>query len=371
MKRLTRSSDLSRLFIATCLVLLAQGCLLGRGRDHGEIVGLQRGGWKMEVPAEMVFIPGGSFTIGSVDQNKASSVNPPRQVGVSSFMADIYAITNGAYRKAIDLWLEEAGAGQEGKNPMDELGEEPSSVVESSTSSSEEEDSTVYSEEFIMQELYPDMTVWQKDFAHHMADRVVENYFEHVAFENFPVVGIKWKAAIAFAELRTQYLNEYRAERGLPPMPKFRLPTAAEWTYMARGGKEFAKYPWGGPYVRDVAGNLLANFKASRGNYREEYKYDHTSPVDDFSPNDYDLCIGGNVAEWTLDAYNPAAVARMWDLNPVYLDDNEPRKIIKGGSWKDVSHFLRTDVTDYEHEGRARSYIGFRCVMSWIGEEPN
>ena len=55
-----------------------QGCLLGQGKDdHGEVSGVPgRVGWKMEVPAGMVFIPGGSFTIGSVDQDAASRVNP-------------------------------------------------------------------------------------------------------------------------------------------------------------------------------------------------------------------------------------------------------------------------------------------------------
>ncbi len=309
--------------------------------------------------------------IGSVDQDIASSVNPQKQVAVSSLYVDKYQVTNNLYRQFIEALLEEADATQEGDDEADdEEDQEFSGVVDGASSDQDEEKvaATALSKEFIMDELYPDMSVWQNDFAHHMADRM-EQYYEHSSFDDFPVVGITWDAARTFSEWRTQHLNDYREEQGLDDMPKFRLPTAAEWVYAARGGKAYAKYPWGGPYVRDLDGELLANFKSSKGNYRE-CQYDNTSPVDHFAPNNYGIHIGGNVSEWTLDAFNPAAAARMWDLNPVYLDDEEPRKVVKGGSWKDVSRFLQTDAVDHEHKDRARSYIGFRCVMSHIGREP-
>jgi gliding motility-associated lipoprotein GldK len=244
-----------------------------------------------------------------------------------------------------------------------------SSAVAGASIKEEESALPVLSEESIMKELYPDMRVWKNDFAHHMADRMVDQYYESPAFDDFPVVGITWDAAKYFAAWRTEYLNAYRENHGLWAMPKFRLPTAAEWTYAARGGKAFAKYPWGGPYVRDAEGRLLANFKSNKGNYRE-CGYDYVSPVDHFAPNDYGLHIGGNVSEWTLDAYNPAAITRMCDLNPFYLDEKEPLKVIKGGSWKDIARFLQTDVIDCEHKDKARSYIGFRCMMPHIGKEP-
>lgn len=356
--------------MSICLLATTQGCLLGQGRDdNGAVLGISgRVGWKINAPLGTIFIPGGPLTIGNIDQDTASFVNPPRQVAVSSFYADEHAITNNQYRQFTEALLAEVRAGQGDQDATEEEGT-LFSIAEDLVMQGKLPAVSAFTEEYIMQNLYPDMRRWKEDFAHQMADPMVDEYYEHVAFDNFPVVGVTWEAARQFAAWRTQYLNAYRAEHDLWPMPKFRLPTATEWTYAARGGKELAKYPWGSPYVRDEKGNLLANFKSNRGNYRE-CKYDYTTPVDYFPPNGYGLHIGGNVAEWTIDAYNPAATARMWDLNPVYLDENQPMKVIKGGSWKDIARFLRTDVVDYEHKDKARSYIGFRCVMSHIGEEP-
>ena len=39
------------------------------------------------------------------------------------------------------------------------------------------------------------------------------------------------------------------------------------------------------------------------------------------------------------------------------------RKVIRGGSWKDVGYFLQTSTRTYEYQDTAKSYIGFRCVI--------
>ena len=47
--------------------------------------------------------------------------------------------------------------------------------------------------------------------------------------------------------------------------------------------------------------------------------------------------------------------------------DNEPRKIVRGGSWKDVAYYLETGTRTFEYDDAKRSYIGFRCVMPHLG----
>ena len=44
------------------------------------------------------------------------------------------------------------------------------------------------------------------------------------------------------------------------------------------------------------------------------------------------------------------------------------RKVIKGGSWKDVAYYLQCGTRTYEYQYESRPYIGFRCVRSYIGE---
>ena len=57
-------------------------------------------------------------------------------------------------------------------------------------------------------------------------------------------------------------------------------------------------------------------------------------------------------------------------LNPNIegLEDNK-YKVVRGGSWKDVAHFLKVSTRDYEKKNIKRSYIGFRTVQSYLGED--
>jgi formylglycine-generating enzyme required for sulfatase activity len=54
-------------------------------------------------------------------------------------------------------------------------------------------------------------------------------------------------------------------------------------------------------------------------------------------------------------------------LNPTYYNDNEPRKIVRGGSWKDIAYYLETGTRNFEFQDSARSFIGFRNAMIYLG----
>jgi gliding motility-associated lipoprotein GldK len=185
--------------------------------------------------------------------------------------------------------------------------------------------------------------------------------------------------ANAFAYFRTLLWNEYQQTRGDGVNSEdFRLPTEHEWEYAARGGRDNAPYPWGGPYIRNSKGCLLANFKPGRGNYPEDGGL-YTVKADAYYPNDYGLYnMSGNVAEWTSSAYYDNAYSFQHDLNPdIRYDakDDDPeswkRKVIRGGSWKDISYFLQTGTRAWEYQDTTKSYVGFRCALTFLGRSLN
>ncbi len=84
--------------------------------------------------------------------------------------------------------------------------------------------------------------------------------------------------------------------------------------------------------------------------------------------------MAGNVSEWTSTAYTEAVSKLQNDINPQYRYDaakEDPykmkRKIVRGGSWKDVVHNIRSDMRMWEYQNEQRSYIGFRNVRTQIG----
>ncbi|MBT8271477.1 MAG: gliding motility lipoprotein GldK [Flavobacteriaceae bacterium] len=218
-------------------------------------------------------------------------------------------------------------------------------------------------------EIYPDTTVWIRDFSYSYNEPMHNDYFWHDAYSDYPVVGVSWKQAKAFCQWRTLYHNAYNKSRKRQFVNSYRLPSEAEWEYAARGGLEGATFPWGGPYAKNDRGCFMANFKPLRGDYAADQAL-YTVEADAYEPNDYNLYnMAGNVSEWVHSSYDPNSYEYSATFNPNVNDEENERKVVRGGSWKDVAYFLQVSTRDYEYADSARSYIGFRTVQDYMGTD--
>ena len=222
--------------------------------------------------------------------------------------------------------------------------------------------------------IYPDTLCWIRDFTYSFNDPQASLYFWHPSFDDYPVVGVSWVQASAFSIWRTDYMNSALRKQGVPDVQAYELPLESQWEYAARGGLDLSMYPWGGPYTRNYKGCFLANFKPLRGNYIDDGNV-YAGKVGSYEPNEFGLYdMAGNVAEWTRGAYHPSAYIFQHDLQPDYQYNATPqdppvmkRKVIRGGSWKDIAYFLQTSSRDYEYQDSTKPYVGFRNVRAYIG----
>ncbi len=405
------------LTICICgIALLLASC----GKDQtGQLVGSDnRPKWKGTInPYGMVYVPSGYLTIGQSDQDIFSSYTQRQKtVSMTGFYMDETEITNNEYRQFVD-WVRDYTAHDIlGDYTVDEDDPDGEEVIDwdleidytdpaleelfysrdMSLSGRKEfnNDMLEYTYDWIDWKkaarsrsgvnrsdviekrtvgVAPDIFVWIRDFSYSYNEPMTRQYFESPAFDDYPVVGVTWSQAKAFCHWRTRiWNNEIAADEAL--IEDFRLPTEFEWEYAARGGRDIAPYGWGGYYVRNSKGCLLANFKPGRGNYAEDGGQ-HTVAVGSYFPNDFGLYdMSGNVAEWTETAYSSNAYAYIHDLNPDLKYDakeDDPdvykMKVVRGGSWKDIYYFLQTSTRDREFQDSTKSYIGFRCAMTFLG----
>lgn len=293
----------------------------------------------------LVFVEGGNFVMGQVEEDFIKDWNNvPRRVTVSSFYMDENEVTNVDYREYL-YWL----------SRVYDYGYYPQ----------------------IYRSALPDTLVWRDPLAYN--EVYVENYLRHPAYNFYPVVGVSWIQATRFCSWRTDRVNEQilinegvlnempdqfdsehfntevylykpgsytqqnnkgledltpnsiygpegrpaRIEDGIL-LPKYRLPTEAEWEYAALGdigsrvydrSTDQNKYTWNGSSLRnpgeDERGDMLANYKRGRGDNMGRGGWlndqaDITMQVRFYPPNDFGLYdMAGNVAEWVMDIYRP------------------------------------------------------------------
>jgi len=419
------------IFIAVAAVLFASCDRSGRGHLTGV---LDRPDAFYADPPGMVFIPMGSFIMGPSDEDIAYAHNAiSKTISMPAFYMDETEITNNQYRQFV-FWVRDSLAhsllatvdeshlieedqfgnlldpplinwrarirwdGEEERDVLSELylpeherffnRREIDSrkliyryyTIDLTRAARRSERDTPRSELVYEYQtpVYPDTLAWIHDFTYSYNEPMTQKYFWHPTYDHYPVVGVNWLQARAFTIWRTQFLNSYLASRERPFAMDFSLPSEAQWEYAARGGLDLNPYPWGGPYIRNQDGCFLANFKPLRGNYIDDGGY-QTVIVGHYPPNDYGLYdMAGNVAEWTRNAYDESFYVFGHDMNPDYQYEAKPddpetlkRKVIRGGSWKDVGFFLQVSTRAYEFQDTAKSYIGFRCIQTYPGRDRN
>jgi gliding motility-associated lipoprotein GldK len=388
---------------------------VGDGQLRGVSLGSK---YIMPKPPGMSYVPSGTFHMGPSDEDISYAFTARnKQVSINGFWMDATEITNDEYRQFV-FWVRDSIAASilnfkknapDGSSAIDwarvktikwadpKIQEQLSALIvtpDNRINGRKEIDAKkiIYHSEwldykeaaqrenadkprstFVIKKdtpIYPDTLVWVRDFSYSYNEPHAKKYFAHPAYGSYPVVGVSWKQAIAFTEWRTHYLNSFLEKSKRMTESDFRLPTEAEWEYAARGGRSQVPFPWGGPYLRNKKGCLLANFKPGRGNYPEDGGM-YTVRADAYWPNDFGLYnMAGNVAEWTSSLYYEGAYNFQHDMNPDIrwnAKDNDPprmkRKVVRGGSWKDIGFFLQNSTRNYEYQDTTKSYLGFRCVI--------
>jgi formylglycine-generating enzyme required for sulfatase activity len=208
-------------------------------------------------------------------------------------------------------------------------------------------------------EAVPDSTLWSNKS--NFMEPFVNLYFNHPAYDNYPVVNITKKGAEMYCVWLTENMRKKYPKLNFND---FRLPTKHEWVYAAKGGLKLSPYPWGGPYLRNSKGCLLANFahvgeqnitQSDSGKFvivdKTKFQYDFsdigndayvTAPTKSYTPNGYGLYnMAGNVAEM------------------VAKED-----LVMGGSWQSPGHDIQT-TSEAKYNG-ASPTVGFRVVSSYV-----
>jgi gliding motility-associated lipoprotein GldJ len=361
----------------------------------------QNGGFEVvpyieqETGPGLVFIEGGTFAMGRVEQDVLfEHNNPVRRVTVSSFYMDEAEVTNLAYLEYLH-WLQR-----------------------------------VFGEDYpeVLRKALPDTLVWRSQLGFN--EPYVENYLRHPAYNFYPVVGVTWVQANDFCAWRTDRVNEqilvrervlnhnpeeqigeenfnteaylvgqYQLgfnDKGQPTniftgearivrmedgilLPRYRLPTEAEWEYAALAlvgntdpstDREIVKqrrlYPWNGHIARNpndkFKGDFLANFRRGRGDLmggagRLNDMADITGPVYKYWPNDFGLYnMPGNVSEWVMDVYRPLSMIDMDEFRPV-RGNVFKRKLLDADGMIEAKDTLgRIQYVDVDTNANRRNY---------------
>jgi sulfatase modifying factor 1 len=301
----------------------------------------------------MVWIPGGTFRMGSNDHYPEEA--PVHRVTVDGFRIDRMPVTNRRFKQFVKATGHVTTA-EVPPDPKDYPGALPHMLYAGSL---------VFVRPRSTFNLHDWSQWWQfmkdADWRHPYGPKSGINTLDH-----HPVLHVSFSDAQAYARWAGK-----------------ELPTEAEWEFAARGGLDGAEFAWGDEFVPGgvhMANTWQGEFPLQNLN---QDGYERTSPVNAFPANGYGLHdMIGNVWEWTSDWFsskhqadpvkaccipqNPRGGREDASYDPRQPNIKIPRKVIKGGSHLCAPNYCRRYRPAARHAeaiDTSTSHLGFRCVM--------
>lgn len=251
---------------------------------------------------EMIYIPSGTFTMGSRDG--WFDERPEHQVQLDAFWMDKTEVTNAMYILFLNAYKDKANF--------------------------QRRDREIYFNGNRIFYVVRDGSVWDQIGWN---EKSKEYYLKDKTFASHPAINVTWYGA-------SEYCTWVDG----------RLPTEAEWEYAARGtDKRF--YPWG-----NIPPNIqLTNFNNEVGVTTIVGGY-----IDGASPFGI-LDMAGNVSEWVHDRYGNNYYQRPISTNPGGPDIGDYR-VLRGGSWRGDNDTLRAWSRYKLTPTKYGPLYGFRCA---------
>ena len=295
-------------------------------------------------PKDMVFIPGGTFKIGSDSHYPSEST--AEDVSVDGFCIHQYEITNSEFAQFVTatgyVTVAERPLSQEQFPNLSDEQLQPGSLV------FEMVDKDAQNISYLSWWKWVPGANWQHPFG---PDSNIKGK------DTYPVVQVAYEDVEAYAK-----------------WAELSLPTEAQWEYAARGGLDDTTYSWGDQYSATKANTWQGIFPFFN---TKADGYVGTAPVGSFEANSYGLYdITGNVWEWTADWFSMGHQDKSHTHNPTgpsqqeSLDPREPgvvKHVIKGGSYLCAPNFCsryRPAARESQSADTGTTHIGFRLVKN-------